>query len=139
MTRLPLLLWLVSAVDVLRGIACIASPDALESNALWPLRWMPAGVAGCLGIASGLATLFWLARQRFRPWTSVFMLAPQFIVLCLGATSGLKAIGSGRYADGTPISPPHIFTDQIVWVLLPVFYGAAVTVEIFHPSADRAT
>ena len=136
--RLPLLLWFVSGVDFLRSVASIVDPAALESTSLWPLRPLGHYVAGALGIAAALLTMLWLHHEPKRAWMSA-LLVPQFVVLLLGAMSGLRAIQFGRYSDGTAIPPAHIFSDQIPWILLPVFFVAAVVAENWRSGASGVT
>jgi hypothetical protein len=127
MTRLHLLLWFASAVDTMRGIACICDPSSLDCTALWPLRHLNHVLAGVLAVMGAAATVWWLGLSSPRTGRAAWALIPQFIVYCLGAWSSLKAISLGHYADGVVVPPAHIFADQIGWILLPVFYlGAAV-------------
>ena len=136
--RIPLMIWFVSAINFVRSIACIIDPAALNSTALWPLRpigHIAAGLVGAVGAVSAMAWLSWHPRP---PWGWAWFL-PQLIVLLLGAGSGLQAVARGRYADGTVIPPAHIFTDQIAWVLLPIFYAVAAGVELRHDEAPGVT
>jgi hypothetical protein len=136
--RLPLLLWLVSAIDLLRSLAVIVDPAALNSTTLYPLRIFGHQLAGALGLASALSAMVWLRYSDKARW-GVVALLPQFAVLVMGSFSALGSIYHGRFADGVSVPPAHIFTDQIVWVLLPVFYGAAAAVEVWRSGVHGAT
>ncbi|HEV8612752.1 MAG TPA: hypothetical protein VGQ73_04515 [Gemmatimonadales bacterium] len=129
--RLPLLLWFATAVDLLRGAACFVDPHALNATSMWQLQGLPHRAAGMLGVGASVMTIIWLLEPMRNRWAPL-MVAPQWVVFCLGASSSLHAVSVGHYADGTQIAPAHIFADQIGWVLLPVFYGAAVISEIKH-------
>ena len=91
------------------------------ANAVGGLDTIPAAV---LMIAIGVAALS--STFTSNRYVALGLVVSQQIVLILSAWAAIECANAGHYADGTPAAPSHIFSDQLVYLLLAVAHTAAI-------------
>jgi hypothetical protein len=84
-----------------------------------PPAWVHPAVIGLfLGISS---LAFWgLWRWWRQGKLETFSFIPQQLVLMGSAAGAILSTVQGHYADGTPAPPMHIFSDQLIHILIAI-------------------
>ena len=123
------IIWLVNLMYLIWAVMLALWPSSGATNSLYQLVDVFGRplVCSALGASSLLSSAGLLGcRYSRHPFSSLTMSLPQLLILTYGTFGAAASTIKGRYSDGTVIPAPHIFSDQLVYILIAVFYAAAI-------------
>lgn len=118
---------IVAIVHAVWGLTLLAWPSSAGATALWLVAHQSPRLAGFALVVASLAAL---ASFRMLGRWRMITLGPQQFLSLISAGDSLRAVWLGQYADGTVIPRPHIFADQLAWVVLGGLH--AIAFAVYH-------